>query len=244
MYEKDEESESESEMGREISNLLRPRFLIIFLIGSVLVFLAFSSFSEQEEETVEEVHEITHRVFLDVDIDKQRLGRIVIGLYGEVVPKTVENFRALCTGELGKGNNGKTLHYKGIPFHRIIPGFMIQGGDIVFGDGRGNQSIYGGTFRDENFKIKHSHPGMVAMVNSGPDSNGSQFFITTVKAYWLDGEHVVFGKVIEGMDNVYAIEGGAGTYSGKPRKKVVISDSGEIPKSEWNRETGITTNES
>ncbi|KAL4572872.1 hypothetical protein LXL04_019660 [Taraxacum kok-saghyz] len=245
MYEKEEESESESEMGREISNLLRPRFLVIFLIGSVLVFLAFSSFSEQEEETVEEVHEITHRVFLDVDIDKQRLGRIVIGLYGEVVPKTVENFRALCTGELGKGNKGKILlHYKGTPFHRIIPGFMIQGGDIVFRDGRGNESIYGGTFRDENFKIKHSHPGMVAMVNSGPDSNGSQFFITTVKAYWLDGEHVVFGKVMEGMDNVYAIEGGAGTYSGKPRKKVVISDSGEIPKSEWNREAGITTTES
>ncbi|KAI3780940.1 hypothetical protein L2E82_10934 [Cichorium intybus] len=244
MYEKEEESESESEMGREISNILRLRFLIVFLIGAVLVFLAFSSFSEHEEETVEEVHEITHRVFLDVDIDKQRLGRIIIGLYGEVVPKTVENFRALCTGELGKDKNGKTLHYKGTPFHRIIPGFMIQGGDIAFRDGRGNQSIYGGTFRDENFKIKHSHPGMVAMVNSGPDSNGSQFFITTVKAYWLDGEHVVFGKVIEGMDNVYAIEGGAGTYSGKPRKKVVITDSGEIPKKEWNGETGIKTSES
>lgn len=243
MYEKEEESESD--MGREISNLLRPRFLIIFLIGSVLVFLAFSSFSQQEEETVEEMHEITHRVFLDVDIDKQRLGRIVLGLYGEVVPKTVENFRALCTGELGKGASGKSLHYKGTPFHRIIPGFMIQGGDIVYRDGRGNESIYGGTFRDENFKIKHSHAGMVAMVNSGPDSNGSQFFITTVKAYWLDGEHVVFGKVIEGMDNVYAIEGGAGTYSGKPRKKVVISDSGEIPKSEWNGgETRSTATES
>ncbi|KAI3736370.1 hypothetical protein L6452_15909 [Arctium lappa] len=242
MYEKEEESESD--MDREISTLLRPRFLIIFLIGSVLVFLAFSSFSQQEEETVEEVHEITHRVFLDVDIDKQRLGRIVLGLYGEVVPKTVENFRALCTGELGKGASGKPLHYKGTPFHRIIPGFMIQGGDIVYRDGRGNESIYGGTFRDENFKIKHSHAGMVAMVNSGPDSNGSQFFITTVKAYWLDGEHVVFGKVIEGMDNVYAIEGGAGTYSGKPRKKVVISDSGEIPKSEWNGETRSTATES
>ncbi|PWA53970.1 cyclophilin-like peptidyl-prolyl cis-trans isomerase family protein [Artemisia annua] len=147
-------------------------------------------------------------------------------------------------GELGKCSSGRPLHYKGTPFHRIIPGFMIQGGDIVSRDGRGNESIYGGTFRDENFKIKQSQPGMVAMVNSGPDSNGSQFFITTVKAYWLDGEHVVFGKVIEGMDNVYAIEGGAGTYSGKPRKKVIISDSGEIPKSEWNGEKRNTTSES
>ncbi|KAL8556419.1 hypothetical protein ACS0TY_004023 [Phlomoides rotata] len=187
----------------------------------------------QGAEEVEDVYEITHRVYLDVDIDKQRIGRITIGLYGEVVPKTVENFRALCTGEFGKAKNGKVLHYKGTPFHRIIPGFMIQGGDIVSGDGRGNQSIYGGVFRDENFKLKQSHPGTVSMVNSGPDSNGSQFFITTVKAYWLDGEHVVLGKVMDGMDTVYAIEGGAGTYSGKPRKKVIIADSGEIPKAKW-----------
>ncbi|XP_076925111.1 peptidyl-prolyl cis-trans isomerase CYP21-1-like [Bidens hawaiensis] len=231
-------------MAREIWNLLRPRCVVVLLIGLVIVFLIFSPFSQQEEDTVEEVHKITHRVFLDVDVDKQRLGRIVIGLYGDVVPKTVENFRALCTGELGKSASGKLLHYKGTPFHRIIPGFMIQGGDIIYHDGRGNVSIYGGTFHDENFKIKQSHPGMVAMVNSGPDSNGSQFFITTVKAYWLDGEHVVFGKVIEGMDNVYTIEGSAGTYSGKPRKKVVIANSGEIPKSEWNVETRSTTSES
>ncbi|XP_076905454.1 peptidyl-prolyl cis-trans isomerase CYP21-1-like [Bidens hawaiensis] len=239
MHEKHEDSKPE--MARELWNL---RFVIVFLIGLVIVFLTFSPFSQQEEDTVEEVHKITHRVFLDVDVDKQRLGRIVIGLYGDVVPKTVENFRALCTGELGKSASGKLLHYKGTPFHRIIPGFMIQGGDIVCHDGRGNVSIYGGPFRDENFKIKQSHPGMVAMVNSGPDSNGSQFFITTVKAYWLDGEHVVFGKVIEGMDNVYTIEGSAGTYSGKPRKKVVIANSGEIPKSEWNVETRSTTSES
>ncbi|KAL4569685.1 hypothetical protein LXL04_025327 [Taraxacum kok-saghyz] len=236
MYEKEEESESE--MGQEILNLLRPRSLVILFIGGIFIFLAFSSFSQQEEDIVEEFHEITHRTFLDVDIDKQRLGRIVIGLYGEVVPKTVENFRALCTGEFGKGKSGKALHYKGIPFHRIIPGFMIQGGDTVYGNGRGNESIYGGVFCDENFKIKHSHAGMVAMVNSGPNSNGAQFFITTVKAYWLDGEHVVFGKVIEGMDTVYAIEGGAGTYSGKPRKKVVIADSGEILNSDDTTATG------
>ncbi|KAH1244024.1 Peptidyl-prolyl cis-trans isomerase CYP21-1 [Glycine max] len=111
-----------------------------------------------------------------------------------------------------------------------------QGGDIVHHDGRGYESIYGGTFPDENFKIKHSHAGVVSMVNSGPDYNGSQFFITTVKTGWLDGEHGVFGKVVQGMDSVFAIEGGAGTYNGKPRKKVVIADSGEIPKSQWDKE--------
>ncbi|KAL0356589.1 UNVERIFIED_CONTAM: Peptidyl-prolyl cis-trans isomerase CYP21-1 [Sesamum calycinum] len=220
-------------MGREISVLLQPKSLLIFVAALVLIFLASSLSRQEAAEHEQEVHEITHRVFLDVDIDKQRLGRITIGLYGEVVPKTVENFRALCTGEMGKAANGKVLHYKGTPFHRIIPGFVIQGGDIVSGDGRGNQSIYGGTFRDENFKLKHSHAGVLSMVNSGPDSNGSQFFISTVKAYWLDGEHVVFGKVIDGMDTVYAIEGSAGTYSGKPRKKVIVADSGEIPKSKW-----------
>ncbi|GMP64263.1 hypothetical protein CsSME_00025620 [Camellia sinensis var. sinensis] len=229
-------------MRREISvALVQPRSLLLLLVVSILIILAFS-ISHREEQKVEELHEITHRVYLDVDIDKQRVGRIVLGLYGQIVPKTVENFRALCTGELGKTANGKALHYKGTPFHRIIPGFMIQGGDIIYGDGKGGESIYGGTFRDESFKIKHSHPGVVSMVNSGADSNGSQFFITTVKTscvnlhfklFRLDGKHIVFGKVIEGMDTVYAIEGGAGTYSGKPRKKVIIADSGEISKSEW-----------
>ncbi|KAF3324963.1 Peptidyl-prolyl cis-trans isomerase CYP21-1 [Carex littledalei] len=176
---------------------------------------------------------ITHRVYLDVDIDGQHLGRIVLGLYGGVVPKTAENFRALCTGEKGNGTRGKPLHYKGTPFHRIIPGFMIQGGDILRGDGKGSESIYGGKFPDENFIIKHSHAGVVSMANDGPDSNGSQFFITTIKTSWLDGEHVAFGRVVQGMDTVFAIEGGAGTYNGKPRKKVVIVDSGELPKSEW-----------
>ncbi|RZC57844.1 hypothetical protein C5167_005146 [Papaver somniferum] len=126
-------------------------------------------------------------------------------------------------GEMGQGVNGKELQYKGVPFHRIISGFVVQGGDIAHGDGKGTESIYGGTFHDENFKVKHSDAGIVSMVNSGPDSNGSQFFITT-----LDEEHVAFGKVIQGMDTVYAIDGGAGTYNGKPRKKVVIADSGEI----------------
>ncbi|EXB39292.1 Peptidyl-prolyl cis-trans isomerase CYP19-4 [Morus notabilis] len=225
-------------MRREISFLIQPRCLLLFVVLSIFLIFAFSSPKREEvEEKVEEVPEITHRVYLDVDIDGQRLGRLVIGLYGKVVPKTVENFRALCTGEKGKGVHGKKLHYKGKPLHRIISGFVIQGGDIIYGDGRGYESIYGGTFPDENFRIKHSHAGTISMVNSGPDSNGSQFFITTVKASWLDGEHVVFGKVIQGMDTVFAIEGGAGTYSGKPRKKVIIADSGEIPKSKWDEES-------
>nr|XP_023925643.1 peptidyl-prolyl cis-trans isomerase CYP21-1 [Quercus suber] len=223
-------------MRRAISLLVQPRFIFLYFVLLIFLIFAFSN-SKKSEEKAEEVPEITHRVYFDIDIEEQRQGRIVIGLYGQVVSKTVENFRALCTGEKGEGAHGIKLHYKGTPFHRIVSGFVIQGGDIVHGDGRGFVSIYGGgTFPDENFKIKHSHAGVVSMVNSGPDSNGSQFFITTVKASWLDGEHVVFGKVIQGMDTVFAIEGGAGTYSGKPRKKVVIADSGEIPKSQWDQE--------
>ncbi|CAO2813769.1 unnamed protein product [Amaranthus hypochondriacus] len=222
-------------MPREISAFGLPRWLF-FIAVAVILFVFVFTFNYQGFGKIEEEPEITHRVFLDVDMDDQRLGRIVIGLFGAVVPKTVDNFRALCTGEKGKGASGKPLHYKKTPFHRIIPGFMIQGGDITHGDGKGGESIYGSTFPDENFKIKHSHPGVVSMVNSGPNSNGSQFFITTVKASWLDGEHVVFGKVIQGMDTVYAIEGGAGTYSGKPRKKVIIAESGEIPKSKWDED--------
>lgn len=221
-------------MRKAFSFLVQSQCIIVFLVLSIFLIFAISYSNRVEDE---EHHEITHRVFLDVDIDGQRLGRIVIGLYGQVVPKTVENFRALCTGEKGKSASGVKLHYKGTPFHRIISGFVIQGGDIVHRDGKGYESVYGGTFPDENFKIKHSHAGVVSMVNSGPDSNGSQFFITTVKTSWLDGEHVVFGKVVQGMDTVFAIEGGAGTYNGKPRKKVVIADSGEIPKAQWDEET-------
>ncbi|XP_045825134.1 peptidyl-prolyl cis-trans isomerase CYP21-1 [Trifolium pratense] len=223
-------------MRREIAFLAQPRFILLLLVLSIFLIFAFST-SKRADEKAEEEPEITHRVFLDIDIDKQRLGRIVIGLYGQVVPKTVENFRALCTGEKGESSSGVKLHYKGTPFHRIVSGFVIQGGDIVHHDGKASESIYGGTFPDENFRIKHSHAGVVSMANSGPDSNGSQFFFTTVKASWLDGDHVVFGKVVQGMDTVFAIEGGAGTYSGKPRKKVVIADSGEIPKSRWDEES-------
>ncbi|CAF1711385.1 BnaC03g65620D [Brassica napus] len=225
-------------MSKDMSFWVQPRCLLLLAAFTIFLVLALSHTrkDEEEEKQVAEDYQVTHRVFLDIDIEGQRLGRIVIGLYGNVVPKTVENFRALCTGEKGKASSGKPLHYKGTQFHRIVSGFVVQGGDIIHGDGKGSESTYGGTFPDENFKVKHSHAGVVAMGNTGPDSNGSQFFITTIKATWLEGEHVVFGKVIQGMDNVFAIEGGSGTCSGKPRKKVVIADSGEIPKDKWDEE--------
>eukprot|EP00929_Paragymnodinium_shiwhaense_P120931 TRINITY_DN929_c2_g3_i2.p1 TRINITY_DN929_c2_g3~~TRINITY_DN929_c2_g3_i2.p1 ORF type:complete len:203 (-),score=71.49 TRINITY_DN929_c2_g3_i2:147-755(-) len=175
--------------------------------------------------TAQDDPKVTHKVFFDVQIGDDAPKRITMGLFGDDVPKTVKNFVHLCKGDKGKTSSGKDLHFKGSGFHRIIPNFMIQGGDFTRGDGTGGESIYGAKFADENFKLKHTGPGVLSMANAGPNTNGSQFFLTTVKTAWLDGRHVVFGKVVEGMDIVQAVEA-VGSSSGKPSKKVTVVDSG------------------
>jgi peptidylprolyl isomerase len=170
---------------------------------------------------------ITNQVFFDVSFNGRMLGRIIMGLYGNTTPITVENFRALCTGEKGVSASGNKLSYKGSVFHRVIPHFMIQGGDFTNFDGTGGESIYGDKFDDENFQIKADSPGLLAMANAGPNTNGSQFFITTVKTPWLNNKHVVFGRVLQGMNIVKQIES-LGSSSGSTRGTIKIENSGEL----------------
>lgn len=164
--------------------------------------------------------QLAKKVFFEPAVNGSKIGRIEFTLFDNVVPKTVENFRALCTGEKGYG-------YQGTNFHRIIPQFMVQGGDTDHMKGFGGKSIYGNRFNDENFDKKHDKAGLLSMANAGPNTNGSQFFITTIPCPWLDGKHVVFGEVSKGMDIVKTIES-YGSQSGQPRADIVIESCGEI----------------
>ncbi|KAF2075460.1 hypothetical protein CYY_003241 [Polysphondylium violaceum] len=200
---------------------------LIFLLVSILVLLKNESILIVASH--DEGHKITHKVFFDITIDGLRSGRIVLGLFGEVAPLTVENFRSLCLCDKDKTPEGYPLCYRKNHFHRVIPSFMMQGGDIVDQSGYGEPvSIYGGFFKDESFLVKHDSAGILSMANAGNDTNGSQFFITFAPTPWLDGKHVAFGKVIQGMEYVHRVESHGSLPIGTPTKKIAILHSGEL----------------
>ena len=167
------------------------------------------------------------QVFFDVTIGGQQAGRITIELFADKTPKTAENFRALCTGEKGVGKSGKPLHFKGSTFHRVITQFMAQGGDFTAGNGTGGESIYGMKFADENFVMKHTKRGDLSMANAGPNTNGSQFFMTFIPCDWLNGKHCVFGHVVDGWQTLDALES-VGSQTGATRAACVIADCGQL----------------
>lgn len=226
-----------STIGRIVSVWNSLKWMEQIFVG-ILIFLLFAAATGLDGGVPEKLDVVTLEdasdesnpvVFMDIKIGGKKAGRIEIELFKKVVPKTAENFKCLCTGEKGKGTSGKPLHFKGSSFHRIIPGFMCQGGDFSKGDGTGGESIYGANFDDEwtNGFVKHEVPFLLSSANSGRNTNGSQFFITLAETKWLNCKHVVFGIVRKGMDVVKAMEA-TGSRSGDVSKSVIISNCGEI----------------